>query len=121
MKAFTPAQEQALRALLLELLIECGYAPRSTKQSSRRSAAPAPTPATPPSPTARPADEDVLFDAERVCTILKTARRRVSNLLAADRRLPASERRLPEVGGGRRLLFRPKDVYAYAEYRAGVN
>jgi Helix-turn-helix domain len=109
-KAFSPAQEAALRGLILDTLIDSGYAPRSTKpQRTARTrpaelAAPQPLHATHTGPL-WPDDDDVLLSATRVMRGLGVGRTKLFELIDAGQLKPVR-------GVGRKLKFRREDVFA---------
>lgn len=112
MKSFSPTQEQALRELVQDALIDFGYGPRSTKRAPRAvENAPAPMASIAPK-RLWPANDEVLLSEARVCRALGIGRTTLYALI--------KERRLKPVRPGRKPMFRPEDVYAFIDELAEV-
>lgn len=112
MKSFSASQEQALRELVQDALLDFGYGPRSTKRSPRAPLS-APAPVTSIAPKRPwPSNDEVLLSEARVCRALGIGRTTLYALI--------KEKRLKPVRPGRRPMFRPEDVYAFIDELAEV-
>lgn len=108
-KAFSPAQESALRGLIADALIDSGYAPRSTKPQSHARAGAlerSPQPLHPAQAKPQwPDDDDVLLSDTRLMKGLGIGRTKLFELIEAGGLKPVR-------GLGRKLKFRHQDVFA---------
>lgn len=111
MRALSVAQQAALRGLILDTLMDAGYAPRSTKPQSRsaRSGSVEPTTPQPLHPTHAgpqwPDDDEVLLSDTRVMRGLGIGRTKLFALIEGGQLKPVR-------GLGRKLKFRAQDVFA---------
>ena len=107
MKSFSPTQEQALRELVQDALIDFGYGPRSTKNPPRRVER-QPAPIVQIAPTrVWPEDDEVLLTEARVCRALGIGRTTLYALIRA--------KRLKTVRPGRKPMFKAEDVFAFID------
>jgi excisionase family DNA binding protein len=107
MKTFSATQEQALRTLIQDALIDFGHGPRSTKNAPRpidRQLAPvvqiAPK-------RVWPENDEVLLTEARVCRALGIGRTKLYQLIACGR--------LKVLRPGRKPMFKPDDVFAFID------
>jgi excisionase family DNA binding protein len=106
-KSFSASQEQALRALVEDALIDFGYGPRSTKNAPRP-AAKQPAPVVQLGPKRIwPDNDEVLLTEERVCKGLGIGRTKLYKLIR--------DKRLMAVRPGRKPMFKPDDVFAFID------
>jgi excisionase family DNA binding protein len=107
MKSFSATQEQALRELISDALIDFGYGPRSTKNAPRP-AERQPAPVVQLAPRrVWPENDEVLLTEERVCKGLGIGRTKLYQLIR--------EKRLTPVRPGRKPMFKPEQVFAFID------
>jgi excisionase family DNA binding protein len=107
MKSFSATQEQALRELVQDALIDFGYGPRSTKNPPRQVER-QPAPIVQIAPTrVWPDSDEVLLTEARVCRALGIGRTTLYALIRA--------KRLKTVRPGRKPMFKGEDVFAFID------
>ncbi len=107
MKSFSVTQEQALRELIQDALIDFGYGPRSTKNPPRPIDR-QPSPVVQITPTRIwPANDEVLLTEARVCRALGIGRTTLYALIRDKRLMP--------VRPGRKPMFKPEQVFAFID------
>lgn len=110
MKTFSPTQEQALRVIVADTLVDFGLGPRSTKVAPSKAERLPPQTLQVVPKTEWPANDEVLLTMSRVCQALKISRSRLYELRAQKRLVPICPGRTP--------LYRPSDVYAFIDQLA---
>jgi len=107
MKSFSATQEQSLRELIHDALLDFGYGPRSTKNAPRqveRQLAPivqiAPK-------RVWPENDELLLTEARVCKALGIRRTKLYELIRDKRLMP--------VRPGRKPMFKPEQVFAFID------